>query len=99
MTPRTNRARVHRRVRNGGACMKYGKRSGICGALVASGLALQVALEAACRIERPRLLRPLSSLPMEIGEWVGADRPVKADLVERAQTTDYLSRTYESRKW
>jgi hypothetical protein len=78
--------------------MTYGKRIGICGVLVASGLAAQVALEAACRIERPRLLRPLSSLPMEIGEWVGADRPVKADLVERAQTTDYLSRTYESRK-
>jgi hypothetical protein len=75
------------------------RRIAICGALVAGGLAAQVALEAACRIERPDLRQHLSSLPMEIGEWVGADRPVRDDLVRQAQATEYLSRVYESRKW
>jgi hypothetical protein len=79
--------------------MRYSRRIAICGALVASGLAAQVALEAACRSERPPLRRPLSSLPMEIGGWVGVERPVAADLVAQAQSTEYLSRVYENRKW
>jgi hypothetical protein len=79
--------------------MKSSRRIALCGVLVASGLAAQVALEAACRSERPPLRRPLSSLPMEIGDWVGVDRRVDPDLVARAQSTEHLSRAYESRKW
>ena len=74
------------------------QRISICGTIVASGLAAQAALEAACRSERPTLRRPLSSLPMEFGDWVGADRPVSPDLVRQAQSTEHLSRVYESRK-
>ena len=45
-----------------------------------------------------RLRRPLASIPLELGDWVGKDEPVDPDIVERAQTTEYLNRTYESRK-
>ena len=46
----------------------------------------------------PSLRSPLSSIPLELGDWVGADQPVHHEIVERAQTTEYLSRVYESRK-
>jgi EpsI family protein len=75
------------------------QRIAICGMIVASGLAAQAVLEGACRTERPALHRPLSSLPMEIGDWVGADRPVSAQLVQESQATEYVSRTYENRQW
>ncbi len=42
--------------------------------------------------------RPLASIPLELGDWVGKDEPVDPDIVERAQTTEFLNRTYESRK-
>jgi Protein of unknown function (DUF3485) len=74
------------------------QRIAICGTIVASGLAAQVALEAACRTERPALRRSLASLPMEFGDWVGAERPMSDDLIERAQSTEHLSRVYQSRK-
>jgi hypothetical protein len=70
----------------------------ICGVIVASGLAAQAALEGVSRPPRPPLRRPLSGLPMEIGDWVGVDQPVSDDIVRRAQSTEYLSRVYESRK-
>ncbi len=79
--------------------MRRVRRITLCGAIVASGLVAQFALEAACRIERPPLRRPLSSLPMVIGDWVGAERTVNEDLIAQAQTTEYLSRVYESRRW
>ena len=34
---------------------------------------------------------------MELGDWVGQDRDVAPDIVERAQTTEYLNRVYENR--
>ena len=46
----------------------------------------------------PPLRRSLASIPLDIGDWAGKDEPVDADIVERAQTTEYLNRTYESRK-
>jgi hypothetical protein len=69
----------------------------ICGSIILSGLAAQAALEGVSRPERPPLRRPLSSLPMYIGDWVGIDLPVEAEIIQRAQTTEYLSREYESR--
>jgi EpsI family protein len=78
--------------------MRRIQRIAICGAIVASGLAAQAALEGAMRPDRPPLRRPLSSLPTEIGDWVGADQPVTEELIRQAQATEYLSRVYESRK-
>lgn len=73
------------------------RRIAICGAMVLSGLAAQAALEGVSRPERPPLRRPLSSLPTQLGDWVGVDCPVDAELVRSAQATEYLSREYESR--
>ncbi|QEH31700.1 hypothetical protein OJF2_01650 [Aquisphaera giovannonii] len=69
----------------------------IAGALLMSGLAARAGLEGVNRTERPPLRRPLSSLPMELGDWVGRDEAVEPSIVERAQTTEYLNRVYESR--
>jgi EpsI family protein len=73
-------------------------RASLCGLILCVGLAAQAALEQLNRTERPPLRRPLASLPMELGGWTGRDEPVDPDIVERAQTTEYLSRTYESRR-
>jgi EpsI family protein len=47
--------------------------------------------------ERPLLCQSLASIPLVLGDWVGREEPVAPEIVERAQATDYLSRTYESR--
>jgi hypothetical protein len=73
------------------------RRLVLCGLVLTSGLAAQASLDSYTRIERPPLRRALKSLPMEIGEWVGHDRPVDPEIVERAQTTEYLNRVYESK--
>jgi EpsI family protein len=70
----------------------------LCGSLLTIGLAAQAALERYSQTERPPLLRPLASIPMELGDWIGQDEPVDPEIVERAQTTEYLNRVYESRK-
>ncbi len=74
------------------------KRTVLCGVLLSTGLAAQATLVRLTRTERPPLLRPLASLPKELGEWIGKDQPVNPDIVERSQTTWYLNRAYESPK-
>ncbi|MGO9464760.1 MAG: exosortase C-terminal domain/associated protein EpsI [Isosphaeraceae bacterium] len=74
------------------------KRTVLCGVLLSTGLAAQATLVRLTRTERPPLLRPLASLPKELGEWIGKDQPVDPDIVERSQTTWYLNRAYESPK-
>ncbi len=74
------------------------RRAVLGGLILATGLAAQGALGELNRTERPKLRRSLASIPMELGEWVGRDEKVDADILERAQTTEYLSRTYESWK-
>jgi hypothetical protein len=64
--------------------------------LLATGLAAQAALARLCRTERPALRQPLSSLPVQLGDWIGKDEPVDPDIVERSQTTEYLNRAYDS---
>jgi EpsI family protein len=73
-------------------------RAVLCGSILATGLVAQVVLARLNRTERPPLERPLASIPMELPGWVGQDEPVEPDIVERAQTTEYLNRTYESRR-
>ena len=70
----------------------------LCAGFLLVGLAAQAGLEHLNQTERPPLRRPLAEIPMELGDWVGRDEPVAADIVERAQTTEYLNRVYESRK-
>lgn len=65
-------------------------------AIVAAGLTAQVALEAACQLERPELARHLSTLPMRIGDWEGTESQVTDELIRESNATEYLSRVYES---
>lgn len=73
-------------------------RAVLCGAILSTGLVAQAGLEQLNQTVRPPLLRPLASIPLEMENWIGKDEPVDADIVERAQTTEYLNRAYESRK-
>ena len=61
------------------------------------GLAAQGELKRLNQTERPSLRRDLESIPLELGDWVGQKEDVAPDIVERAQTTEYLNRVYESR--
>ncbi|MDR3635007.1 MAG: EpsI family protein [Isosphaeraceae bacterium] len=69
----------------------------LCGVILASGLIAQASLEALATTERPSLRAPLASIPLELGDWVGRDTAVDPDIIERAQTTEYISRDYESK--
>jgi hypothetical protein len=73
-------------------------RTMISGAILATGLAAQGGLERLNQTVRPPLLRSLSSIPLVMGDWVGRDERVDADIVDRSQTSEFLNRTYESRK-
>jgi hypothetical protein len=39
----------------------------------------------------------LASIPLELGDWVGQVEKVAPQIVERAQTSEYLNRVYENR--
>jgi EpsI family protein len=70
----------------------------LCGGFLTSALAAQAALERVNQTERPSLLRPLATLPLVLGDWAGTDQPADPDIVERAQTTEYLNRSYQNLK-
>jgi hypothetical protein len=70
----------------------------LCAAFLGFGLAAEAALEKLNRTDRPLLRLPLSTIPLELGDWVGHDEPIDAEIIERAQTTEYLNRTYESHR-
>jgi hypothetical protein len=74
------------------------KRTVLSGAILSLGLVAEAALELGNETVRPPLLRSLASIPLEMGDWVGHDEPTDPDIIDRAQTTEYLNRTYESRK-
>lgn len=73
-------------------------RSVLCVSILSMGLAAQAAMEQLGRTERPPLLRPLNSIPLDLGDWSGRDEPADPEIVERAQTSEYLNRTYENPK-
>jgi hypothetical protein len=73
-------------------------RTMISGAILATGLAAQGGLERLNQTVRPPLRSSLHSIPLVMGDWVGRDEPVDADIVDRSQTTEYLNRMYERRK-
>jgi EpsI family protein len=74
------------------------QRTLLCGAILSTGLAAQAGLERLNETARPELRRSLASIPLDMGDWAGKDEPVDDDIVARAQTTEYLNRTYENRK-
>ena len=69
----------------------------LCAGILMIGLAAQGELKRLNQTERPSLRRDLASIPLDLGDWVGQDEPVAPDIVEQAQTTEYLNRVYESR--
>jgi EpsI family protein len=74
------------------------KRCGLCAALLTLGLAARAGLERMDATERPPLRRSLATLPMTLGDWAGRNVAVAPDIVERAQTTEYLNREYVDRR-
>jgi Protein of unknown function (DUF3485) len=70
----------------------------LCAGFLIASLAAQAGLEHFNQTERPPLRQSLTMIPLELGEWVGNDAPVAADIIERAQTSEYLNRVYENRK-
>jgi hypothetical protein len=74
------------------------QRCVFCVCFLTAGLAAQAGLARLCQTERPPLRGSLTAIPMELGDWVGRTEPVADEIVERAQTTEYLNRVYESRK-
>ena len=69
----------------------------LCAGILMIGLAAQGELKRLNQTERPSLRRDLESIPLELGDWVGQKEDVAPDIIERAQTTEYLNRVYESR--
>jgi len=74
------------------------KRCVLCAMFLTFGLVAQAGLERMNHTERPSPRRPLSTIPMELNGWVGRDEAMDPDIVERAQTTEYINRIYESRE-
>ena len=68
----------------------------LCGLILAGGVASRIAIGRMNETDRPRLARPLATLPLEMGDWSGRDEEVAPEIVERAQTTEYLNRVYEN---
>jgi EpsI family protein len=73
------------------------RRVVLCSVILTTGLAAGAGLEEATRIERPALLGPLSSVPTELGDWLGEDLALDADVFRESQADDYINRAYESR--
>ncbi len=71
-------------------------RLAMCGAILGLGLLGQLALGRMSETERPALRRALETLPYELGDWTGKSEAIDPEIVERAQTTEYLNRVYES---
>ena len=76
--------------------MTQATRRGILAAtFLVLGVAAQATLDAAMNRPRPKLNAPLARLPMQIGDWIGRDEPMEADILDRTQADEYLNRAYE----
>ncbi len=63
--------------------------------VIALGICGRASLDASMSRPRPRLRHPLSSLPLQIGTWIGRDEPIDQDVLERTQADEYINRVYE----
>ncbi len=75
--------------------MKPIKRVVLCVGLLCGGVAAQAGLERYNQCDRPDLRRKLSSVPLQLGRWVGRDVEMDADILERTQADDWINRVYE----
>lgn len=73
------------------------RRAALALAILGGGLAAEAAVERATRIERPSLVEPLATIPMELGDWVGRDVPVDPDILRESQATECVNRVYQHR--
>ena len=71
------------------------RRITVCLSLLGTGLAADAGLELVNRCDRPTPTSKLAAIPMTLGRWVGRDEPVEPDIIERAQTDDWINRVYE----
>ena len=78
--------------------MLIDKRILVCASCLALGLAARAAVEISAAAPRPRLKAKLSTLPMQIGDWVGRDVALDPLIEEKAQSDDYINRVYEDVK-
>jgi len=74
------------------------RRACLAAGILAVGLAAQAGLQAATRTIRPTLHRPLATIPMELGDWAGADEPINPLILKESQADDYVNRVYLDRK-
>ncbi len=63
--------------------------------LLGTGLVAQAVVERATVTERPPLRASLANLPLRLGNWVGRDVPIDAEVLRESQADDYLNRVYE----
>ena len=71
----------------------------VCLGLLSLGVGSQAAIERLSAIERPDLRRPLSTLPMTLGKWVGHSEEIDPKILQESQATECLSRTYSNPKY
>jgi hypothetical protein len=74
------------------------KRMTLCVLFLTVGFAAQAGLEKATETERPPLRAPLTTVPMELGDWVGRDVNVDPRVLKESQADEYINRIYENRK-
>ena len=72
-------------------------RAASCAALLVVCLAAESLAERAVESPRPEPVRPLSTLPLRLGTWVGRDAPVASEILEKSQADQWLNRVYEDR--
>ena len=74
------------------------RRLTLCGLFLTVGFAAQAGLERATVTERPPLRAPLTTIPMELGDWAGRDVSVDPRVLKESQADEYVNRIYEDRK-
>ncbi|GAC1326635.1 MAG: hypothetical protein NVSMB14_18040 [Isosphaeraceae bacterium] len=73
------------------------KRAILGASILSIGLVAQAALERASDGPRPRLQKPLATIPLSLGDWVGRDVEVDPAILKEAQADDYVNRVYDDR--
>jgi len=74
------------------------RRLTLCGLFLTVGFAAQAGLEKATETERPPLRAPLTTVPLELGDWAGRDVSVDPRVLKESQADEYINRIYENRK-
>jgi hypothetical protein len=78
--------------------MLIDKRMIVCASCLAVGLAARAAVEIGLQAPRPALKSNLSTLPLQIGDWIGRNVPLDPRIEAETQSDDYVNRVYEDVK-